>query len=141
MKNKLFKYSLMLLNTIFSSFICTLVYMILEGMLSNNIFIKITKGMHYLIMVGFIFSILPQIILYIITIFVNKKVKINIIIDLILIIILGFVMAFIFIYIFFGSYTPFKDFIIIGYSYYLSTIISGVIFRIILYKINKIKIK
>jgi hypothetical protein len=138
-KNKLFKYPLILLNTIYSSIICTLVYMILEGKsLNNSIFIEILKNMHYLITVGFIFSIFPQIILYIIIIFVNKIVKINKIIDLILVIILGFIMAFIFIYIFFGADT-FKDFIIMDDRFYLSTIISGVIFRIILYIINKIK--
>jgi len=53
---------------------------------------------------------------------------------------MGFITVYLFLILVFGNIS-FKDYIIEGYTYYLQTIISGVIFRIVLYKINKINIK
>ena len=139
LKNKLLKYLLILLNAFFSSYIWVLINNILSK-ISLDILDNISFEIFYLsnpfIKVAFIFSIVPQIILY----FISKKLKINKYIDLGLILFMGFIIFYLYFYFVFGNISL-KEYIIHGYEYYLSTIISGVIFRIVLYKINKINIK
>jgi hypothetical protein len=132
LKNKLLKYLLILLNAFFSSYICVLInlisYITYYGFSFKIFYLDIS-----LIKVAFIISIVPQIILY----FISKILKINKFIDLGLILLFGFFPV----YLIFFFALGLKEYIIHGYEYYLATIISGVIFRIVLYKINKINIK
>jgi hypothetical protein len=138
----LIKYSLLLFSTFISCLMCVFIFLIISktplDYYINGLFYEID----ILLMMGFLFSIFPQIILYIILYFFNKIMKINKIIEVIIVIVLGVIMSFSFLSMFSrGNTISIKEYIIFGYYIYLPIIISGIIYRILLFKINKIKIR
>ena len=134
------KYLLFLLNILFSSNLCILIFNIINGFSINQYygfggFLEITT-------LGFVFSILPQIILYVLLYFINKKIKINKIFEIIFVIINGFFMSVVTgFFIFPELYRRAGDYFRDGHYIYIPIIISGIIFRILLYIIDKIKIR
>ena len=130
------KYTLFILNTIFSSFLCIFIL----GYINNPLFNYLKLGYLGILIstfVAFIYSIFPQIILYITLYFIKKNKNIKKYVEIILIIFLGIVMSFLFISLIENFKISFYDSIIKGYSFYISIILSGLIYRIILFKINK----
>jgi hypothetical protein len=90
--------------------------------------------------IGFIFSIFPQILLGICIYFIRKKLKIHFFSEIIFRIILGFIMSVILLFSFPGGSKSIKDIMIYGYSVYLAMILSGLLFMIFKNRINKIKV-
>jgi hypothetical protein len=88
--------------------------------------------------IGFIFAILPQIIIGICINLINKKYMINIIFEIIIRIILGFIMSIIVLFTIPGGTQKINEIIFYGYNVYLSIIISGLLFVFLKYIINKI---
>jgi membrane-associated HD superfamily phosphohydrolase len=134
------KYLLFLLNILFSSNLCILVFNIINGFSINQYygfgdFLVITT-------LGFVFSILPQIILYILLYFINKEIKINKIIEIVFVIINGFFMTVVTGFLLAPNlYSRAGDYFREGHYIYIPIIVSGIIFRILLYIIDKINIR
>jgi hypothetical protein len=144
------KYILILLNIIFSSLICIQIYLSFLKIPLYFFIVELESFDHFLfglrfilgmLIAGFVFSVLPQIILYnVIKLFykyIQKKI-IVIIIDIVMIILLGLITSKVFVFFtHLNNYKIIKEFIFMAYPIYLSIIISGIIFRIILFIINK----
>jgi hypothetical protein len=136
-KNMIIKYSLYLLNIILSSILCIIIFTILNKM-PLDYYIYGFDEIIILSIIAFIFSTFPQIIFTILICFLTKIIKMKKVVEILMTIVLGIIMSIVFTMSWGrGRTISIKEFMLNGYTVYLSIIISGVIFRIILYKINK----
>jgi hypothetical protein len=121
---------------------CVLIFLIISKAPLDYYINGIFDEIGILLIIGFLFSILPQLILSVILYFLNKIIKINKIIEVIIVIVLGVIMSLLFLsMIFRGKTISIKEYITFAYTIYFPVIISGIIYRILLFKINKINVR
>ena len=129
MKNKIL--FVKILNILFSSSICILLFFIIGPWKIPPIWVVL-----YYSFFGFLLSILPQMALEILINYFLGKYSINIVLNIILSIILGFIIATIIFFIYTIG-TSLREYLFFSYYFYLPIIISGIVFRIIKNEIRK----
>jgi hypothetical protein len=139
-KNFIIKCILFFLNIIFSNIFCIILFVAINKM-PLDYYIYGFFEILTLSILGFIFSIFPQIVVCLFLHFIKKIIKLRKIVELVIVIIIGIIMSFLFLAVNPGRAESIKDVVFYGYSVYIPIIISGIIFRILLYKINKINIR
>jgi len=141
LKKIFLKYSLFLFNIIFSSLICVLIFLIFDKTPLDYFF----KGLFYeidiLLIMGFIIGILPQMVISIILHFINKLIKIKKILDIVITIIIGNILSFIVLLYSFRINVSIIEYVIYGYNFYIPFIISGILYKLVLYKVKKINVR
>ena len=145
------KMNLFIFNIVISSILCSVIFISIELLIiySEITFIDfvsfIFTGTFEILFLGFLIAILPQIILMMIFKYLNKIFRVNIGIKILMTIILGFSISLLFYSTFTRGTISLNNYFTLGYPFYISAIVSGLIFQIFQIKIdifikNKIKL-